>query len=414
MTTAKPVHTSGDNLSVCMVTYSFYESDGRVLRYAEALAARGDRVDVFALRREGSPAEDVINGVHVRRVQSRSRNRGGQIAYVFGVLRFLFRVMFAMTEQHLRQPYKLVHVHSVPDFLVFAAWVPKLLGAKIILDVHDLLPELYAGKYSGSQQSFKFKCLARVERLSARFADHVIAACDLWQQRLESRSARSGSCTALVNVPNPAIFKREGRTRSDGKFIMLYPGTLNWHQGLDLAIRAFAMIKDEIPNAEFHIYGEGQCHSLLVQLIEDLNLQERVFLRGFLPIRSVVRVMENADLGIVPKRREGFGNEAFSTKIMEFMSTGVPVIVSDTDVDRYYFDDSLVRFFRSGDERDLAQSILALYRDEQLRQKLSRNALRFVELNNWDVMKVRYFAIVDLLVGAPQEKVVTAHSISAD
>lgn len=400
-------------MSVCMLTYSFYESDGRVIRYAEALAARGDRVDVLALRREGASREETLNGVNVLRMQRRRRNRNGQLYYAFGVMLFFVRAMLLLSGRHLRHRYQLIHVHSVPDFLVFAAWLPKLMGAKIVLDIHDLLPELYAGKYESKVGSLKFKCLLAVERVSARFADHVIAANDLWQQRLATRSVNSDKCTALVNVPNPEIFRREGRSRSDGKFVMIYPGTLNWHQGLDIAVRAFALITDEIPEAEFHIYGEGHCHGVLAALIEALMLTDKVLLKGFLPIRSVARAIENADLGIVPKRNEGFGNEAFSTKIMEFMSLGVPVIVTDTAVDRYYFSDSLVKFFRSGSEGDLAEAVVTLYRDEGLRRTLVKNALEFVASNNWDVMKTRYFALVDSLAGQPRGSESIAQSVSS-
>ena len=61
--------------------------------------------------------------------------------------------MFLLMRRHVKARYQLIHVHSVPDFLVFAAWFPKLTGAKIILDIHDLLPELYAGKYGTDHNS---------------------------------------------------------------------------------------------------------------------------------------------------------------------------------------------------------------------------------------------------------------------
>ena len=64
--------------------------------------------------------------------------------------------------------------------------------------------------------------------------------------------------------------------------------------------------------------------------------------------------MAEADLGIVPKRNDSFGDEAFSTKILEFMASGVPVVVSSTRVDRHYFNDKVVRFFPSGDIGRLA------------------------------------------------------------
>ena len=203
----------------------------------------------------------------------------------------------------------------------------------------------------------------------------------------------------MVNVPDQTIFSPEGRTRSDDKVVILYPGTLNWHQGLDIAIRAFALIKDEAPEACFHIYGEGPCHAQLVQLIEKLGLRNRVFLKTFMSARKIAAIMEEADVGIVPKRKDGFGNEAFSTKIMEFMAMRVPVIVADTQVDQYYFDASVVKFFRGGDEQDLARSMLLLIKNPEVRTTLANEAFKLVEWNNWDTMKKDYLALVDSLVG---------------
>jgi glycosyltransferase involved in cell wall biosynthesis len=84
---------------------------------------------------------------------------------------------------------------------------------------------------------------------------------------------------------------------------------------------------------------------------------------------------------------------------MEFMALGVPVIVSDTRVDRYYFNDSVVKFFRAGDERDLARSMLLLIKQPELRKRLVRNASDFIEGNNWDAKKTEYLALVDSLIG---------------
>jgi len=386
-----------------MMTYSFYEGDTRVMRYAEALAARGDRVDVIALRRENQSTNELLNGVNVYRIQRRSPNHGARGSYIAGILMFFFRAMFLLMRRHVKARYQLIHVHSVPDFLVFATWFSKLTGTKIILDIHDLMPEFYASKYCSKHGSLAFKLLLLAERASASFSDYVIAANDLWRERLVSRSVKSDKCSAMVNVPDRAIFSRRGRVRTDQNFVVLYPGTLNWHQGLDIAIRAFALIKDEVPQAQFHIHGEGSCQSSLVQLTKELGLQDRVFMKSFVSTREIANIIEEADLGIVPKRKDGFGNEAFSTKIMEFMAMGVPVIVSDTRVDRYYFDDSVVKFFRGGDEQDLAQSMLLLIQKPELRSSLAVEASRFVEHNNWDNMKKHYLALADSLVGACPE-----------
>jgi glycosyltransferase involved in cell wall biosynthesis len=386
-----------------MLTFSFYEGDTRVMRYAEALAERGDDVEVIALGQEPQTTTDDTAGVHIFRIQERKVNTGGKLAYAVRVLLFFFRAMFLISRQHLKRPYQLIHVHSVPDFLVFACWLPKLCGAKIILDIHDLLPEFYASKYHVKLNSLAFRVLTGVERASGVFADHVVAANDLWHERLITRSVPSEKCSTLVNVPDRRLFTRQGRTRSDKRFIILYPGTLNWHQGVDIAIRAFDLIKGELPAAEFHIYGEGPCQESLVRLILQLSLQERVFMHGFVATREIARVMENADLAVVPKRKDGFGDEAFSTKTMEFMALGVPVIVSDTKVDRHYFTETVVNFFQSGDEHDLASKILSLARNPKERSQLIARALTFVERNDWGAKKSEYLQLADRLVYGPQK-----------
>jgi glycosyltransferase involved in cell wall biosynthesis len=385
-------------MHVCMLAYTFYDSDNRVRRYAETLARRGDKVDVIALRSSSNAKMEIINNVRVFRIQKRVVNETGPLSYLTRLLRFFFRSMFFLAAQELREHYDLIHVHSVPDFEVFAACFPKLRGAKLILDIHDLVPEFYASKFKTAANSRVKRLLILTERLSAGFADHVIAANDLWCKKLSARSVKDGKCTTILNYPDRAIFSRCGRPRRDQKFIMLYPGTLSYHQGLDIAIRALARIKDQVPDAELHIYGSGDQLNYLSSLTSGLGLEGRVRFRKVVPLTEMARIMENADLGIVPKRTDGFGNEAFSTKILEFMALGVPVIVSDSAIDRYYFNDSVVKFFRGNDDRDLAQSMLDLIQDPERRERQVKHANEFIKKFDWDVWKHEYLELVDTSV----------------
>lgn len=386
-------------MRVCMLAYSFYESDTRVMQYATALAERGDTVDILALRREGSRAFEVINGVNVHRIQLREINEQGRLDYLVRILKFLFVSTYILTKRHLTKPYQVIHVHSVPDFLVFAAVIPKLLGARLLLDIHDILPEFYASKFGAATGSLLFKVLVLVERLSIAFSDHVIIANHLWQTRLVSRSVRAGKCTAITNYPDPRIFYARPQHSSEGKFIIMYPGSLNRHQGLDIAVRAFSLVATEMPGAEFHIYGEGPDKPALMRLAAELGLIDRVLFHNYLSTEEIAKVMSSADLAVVPKRASSsFGNEAASTKIMEFMSVGVPVIVSRTQIDTFYHDDSMVKFFESENEEDLANSMFLLWRSPELRKNLVMGANRYIERNRWEIKKQAYLSLLDHLV----------------
>ncbi len=130
------------------------------------------------------------------------------------LLKFWFSASLLLTRRHLRRRYDLIHVHNMPDFLVFAAWLPKLTGAKIILDIHDIMPEFYASKFKKGENAFGIKVLKRIERASARFADHVIISNHLWLKPFVSRSAPERKCSVFINHVNQTIFYRRPRARN--------------------------------------------------------------------------------------------------------------------------------------------------------------------------------------------------------
>jgi glycosyltransferase involved in cell wall biosynthesis len=288
----------------------------------------------------------------------------------------------------------------MPDFLAFGAWYPKLWGAKLILDIHDLTPELFVSKFGVKPTSFYVRMLKAVERMSACFADHVIVSNHLWLETLLARSVSEEKCSVFINNVDSAIFYPRKRNRADGKFVILFHGSFQRHQGLHIAIDAFAEVKKQMPQAELHFYGGGDKSITLEleELSQRLGLNESIRFHASVPLHTIPQIIADADLGVVPKRADSFGNEAYSTKIMEFMSQGVPVVVSRTKVDTFYFNEETVRFFASGDTRALATAILDVAKDEKLRSRLIAHGFEYAERNGWDGKKEEYFDLVDSLV----------------
>lgn len=388
--------------SVCMLAYTNYESDNRVRRYAEALVKRGDRVDVIALSGpEHRQVKEELCGVTVYRLWYRDNNESSKWTYAWRLVAFMLASSRFLVHLHSENEYDLIHIHNMPDFLAFAAWYPKTLGAKLILDIHDLTPELFSSKFGIKSSSFYVKLLRVAEKWSIRFVDHVIVSNHIWGDTVVSRSALKQNCSVLVNHVDPAIFYRRSKARTDGKFVILFHGTFQWHQGLDIAIEAFALVQPILPNAEFHLYGGGAKNitAELMELSQRLGLSESVKFCGTTSLDRIADVIANADLGVVPKRADSFGNEAYSTKIMEFMSQGVPVVVSRTKVDTFYFNERTVLFFPSGDRKALANAILEIANNEILRNDLIAQGFEYVERNGWDGKRQEYFDLVDKLIG---------------
>lgn len=390
-------------LRVAMVTHSVYQGDTRVIQYAEALTVAGHHVDVLALRADSKlAATDTVGCVLVHRLQDRFHNQEkGALPIMRSTALFLLKCAWYLAREHRRRPYDLIHVHNVPDTLVWAALYPRLLGACVILDIHDLLPEFFCARFGYREDTLFFQFLVRMERLSAACADHIIISNDLWRSRYERRTRTTGRCSVLINHVNLKIFNPELRTARDpgDAPILIFPGGLQEHQGLDVAIRAMPRIREQFQSARLHIYGDGPMRRAWEELTRSLGLGDAVRFHPPVSVQEIAAIMAQADVGVVPKRADSFGNEAYSTKIMEFMALGVPVVVSETRIDRYYFDDSLVRFFPSGDPEALARAVLDVLENPEPTRARVQRAQAYAMAQSWQVKKGEYLEIVHRLCG---------------
>ena len=399
-------------MRVCMVAYSFYDNDNRVRRYAEALVRRGFEVDALVVGVPGRAREEVIEGVRVFRLQTRVRNEGGPLSYLIKLLLFFFLSAWFLTVQQFREPYALIHVHNLPDFEVFATVIPRLMGTPVILDMHEITPEFYASKFGIGERSLIFRLLVLVERLSIAYVDYVIVVNHMVERAvLSRRSVEPEKCMVVLNYPDRRIFHGRAPAReAGGKFTLCYPGTLNRHQGVDIALEAVALAREEAPGVRFLIIGDGAERENLRRQIGERKLEDVVTMRETVSLEGVAKAMETVDAGVVPKRGEGFGSIAFSTKILEFMAMGVPVIASRTAIDEFYFNDSLIEFFEPGNAEDLARKIVHLSQSPERSAELREAEGEFICLNSWDVKQEGYFALIDRLVGrqSPMEEVSSA------
>jgi glycosyltransferase involved in cell wall biosynthesis len=388
-------------MRICFVAYKFYESTPRFMQFASICAGRGWLVDVLCLRRPGQLCREVVDGVNIFRIQERICDERAQLSYLLRIFCFCLRSFGLLSLKQLSKGYDLVTFFTVPDFLVFAAFLPRILGVPVVIDYYDLVPEFYESKFhrTRNRHSIAFFVLLWLERLSIAFSRHIIVANHVWMKRLISRSCRPEKCTAIPYCSNPKIYFPRSRSRTDGSFIIIYPGTLNWHQGVDIAIRAFAKLLKQWPDAELRIYGEGPEKPRLIDLVIDLGISERVAFGSMIPAWDIAAIIASSDLLVVPKRASSlFGNEASSTKILDCMQLGIPVLAARTMVESFYFDSSMVRFFASEDEDDLVENLLVLIRDPELREQLTRNAKIYSQEHSWDKMSYGYLSLIESLV----------------
>ena len=382
---------------ICMVAYTAYTKDTRVRREAEALVDRGDVVDVICLREKGEEIRR-FNGVSLFQVRT-GRYRGSSATkYLAKYFQFFVAASLRLAFLHLKKPYEIIQVHTMPDFMVFTAIIPKLLGAKVILDVHDLMPELYQSKYGLYKSHWLIRFITWMERRSVGFAHRAIAVHKPHLDALLGHGNPAGKFIVLLNLPDPKIFSnRTGAgSASDNSFRLIYHGTLAKRHGLRVALRALPHVKKEIKDLNFQIVGVGDDLPYLIDLVGELDLTDCVSISdGWLPKEELVPVILNADMGIVPTLNDDFTKYMLPTKLLEYVALGIPVICSRTQTVEAYFDDSMIQYVEPADANDLAERILDLYRNPGKRGMLTANAERFNRDYSWEVHKQRYYRLID-------------------
>jgi glycosyltransferase involved in cell wall biosynthesis len=381
-----------------MVVHAYYPlAETRVQRQAEALVAAGYAVDVLCLRGRGERPHAEHHGVRIHRLGVRLR-RGGLARQFLGYVHFFVRATARLARLHARAPYGSVQVHNLPDFLVFCAVVPKLGRVPVILDLHDLMPEFWAGRFGGRRRALA-RLVAWQERAACRFADHVLTVSEGWRGALVARGVPAARCTVVMNVADERIFRpRPPRAPRRDAFRLVYHGTVVHRYGLDLALRAVAAVRDDVPGIHLTVLGTGDHLPELARMRRALGLERQVALCDRLvAAEELPAILGRADAGVVPYRDDVFTGALVPTKLMEYAALGLPCIAARTSAIEQYFAGTMVEFFTPGDAGDLAERIRRLAVDRGRLRELAAAGEHFTRVHNWSAERARYVALLERL-----------------
>lgn len=382
----------------CMIVHAHYPiGETRVERQALALIEAGVGVDVVCLRGQGEPNHETIDGVDVWRLPVERHRGSGMVVQLVEYLAFFFAAFGFFTFRHLRRRYKSVQIHNLPDFLVFSGSAAKFTGTPIILDLHDLMPEFMASRIGADLAHPLVRFLAWQERISCRFADVVVTVTDEWADTLRARSVQDGRVAVVMNIADARLFHRqsEARIREDGRFELIYHGTLTHRYGIDTLIDAVAIVREDIPDIHLLLHGQGEARDDLMAKVERMGLRGTIdFSEGMVEVEELPAMIRGADVGVVPYRADIFTDGILPTKLLEYVAMGIPVVASDTSGMRRYFGPDAVEYFRSGDAESLAKGIRTLHDDAARRAQMIESSDSFNHDYSW---KSEAAAYVDLV-----------------
>jgi glycosyltransferase involved in cell wall biosynthesis len=380
---------------VAMLAHTCYLTDPRVRREAETLADVGVEVHVISLAeewrgvREGP--ESVLNGVYIHRLNIDKR-RGNFLRYLYEYSMVGILGGLKLAQLHLRRRLDVVHVHNMPDLLVLAGLFPRLSGSKLVLDVHDPMPELYMSWNDGAR-SLKVRLLRFQEKISCWIADWVISVNETMRENLRAKGVADENIFIVHNFPDQNHFRvcdtPESWPRDPEQLVLLYCGTITEHYDLCLAVKAIARLKGEIP-IRLKLMGKGSRLAEVLNLASALGVRDSIELVGTVPIENVAEEMRKADVGISCHRAGIFGDLYFSTKIVEYLTQGLAVLSPRTyTINRYLSDDCLF-YFKPGDDAALADAIQFVWNNPNEVLKRLREARKALSRLTWQTEKARF------------------------
>ena len=367
-----------------MIAYTKYASDGRVRFEAEALAGWGHEV-FFLVPKDGSrPRTHILRGVTVKELNVRKYSGKSNFHYLLSYLIFLGLAFVATTRLLLQRGINVVHVHNMPDFLVFAGLLPRLFGRALILDIHDSVPETYAAKF-GIASGLVFDFLRLEEMVCCSLATRIICVNHVQQEALIKRAIPSDKITTILSMPRFSSQKGTAdQHKPDQIFRMVFHGTISKRLGVDLIIEAVPKLVREIPGFELHIYGDGDDAREIVHLSRSLDVSNYLHFHGGVPWDRLPEELKTMDVGIVANRRNVATELMLPSKLIDYVTLDIPAIVPRLKAIQYYFSEDMVSYFDPENVDSMVEAIVGLYKDKARREGQPEAARQFVEKYGWD------------------------------
>lgn len=424
---------------VCLIAHArFPIGEPRAERAARAAVGDGYRVEVIALRGEGERAHEQLNGITVWRLPIRHR-RGAPLPVMaleycsFTVLAGLWALALTL---RARGRIAVVEVHSPPEFLILAGLLPKLLGARLLLDVRDLSSHLWEARFGAAgKDAIAIGVLRRLERAACALADAVLTVHGPYRAQLTARGAEERRIAIVMNAPEEALIAgvkrsvapvpasvpasvpvpfgrgtRNGRGNGNGdgneEFTVAYHGTITRWYGVDLLVQAIGLLRAQRRHVRALILGEGDQLETVRELAAELGVDDSIsFSNRYLPIEQALGAVAGADCGIISNRPSEINRFILPNKLFEYVALGIPVVSARLETVAAHFDDDDLTFCRPGDPASLAGAIGWVMDERVAAMRKSVRAQARAERYRWDRSRIAYLDVLhELQAGRAGER----------
>jgi glycosyltransferase involved in cell wall biosynthesis len=377
---------------VLIVSEHPYPAHATLRRNVVQLLDVGISVDLLCLAGLTPPDSRDLNraGLIVRRLHMEHR-RSGALRYLGEYFAFFLWSLPRVLLLSVRHRYTAVLVDNLPDFLVFVAWIARWRGARVVLEMLELTPELTSARLRLDRGHPMLGVTRWIERIATRWADHVIVVSKQCMDIVVQRGLDAGRISIVPNTPALAVMGGGQEIAGRAPFLVTHCSLVERY-GVQVAIRALALMSREWPDLTLRVLGEGEYRAALVELTHQLGLDDRVIFRGFVPWSAAMAEIQQAAVGIVAIVADGYGELLLPTKLLEYADREVPVVCANLPTIAYHFPADSLGYFDPGDASGLAAQADRLLRDPKEARRQAERAKLAMRTLSWDTLAPRYMA----------------------
>ncbi len=362
-------------------------------------------LEVICLKEtDQQPAHEIFNGVEITRIPLK-RRRGGKLSYVLQYGSFILLAGAILAARTFKRRYDLVHVHNMPDILVFSALIPKLFGAKVILDLHDPMPELMMTIFGLREESYSVRLLKEPRKHGASdLPTPCLTTNEAFRKLFLSRGCPPQKISVVMNSPDEEIFRfYESSSQTSAAprhckaichYVSRFAGRKAW-LGFG-GRRQSKKAREKIPGAgtedlwsdhAFSGASDGFGSEIRASLRRSDTWVQEV-------LKQIPAAIRECDVGIIPNRRSAFTELNMPTRIFEYLSQGKPVIAPHTRGILDYFGPTELILFDLGNAEDLAAKMEYAFDHPEEMVVMVELGQKVYEAHKWSGEQARFASLV--------------------
>lgn len=276
--------------------------------------------------------------------------------------------------------YDCIHTHE--EAVIVGALLRKFFGYPHVYDMHSSLPEQMSN-FGISRSKLLFKFGEFMERWVLKHSSRTIVICPYLGERVENLH-RNQPYLVIENVPvtnsgrvveQHEIDQLKQEIAPKGEIVILYTGTMEAYQGIDLLIESAKHVAKQNERVRYVLVGGNpQQIQQMKELATLLGIGKITYFLGQRPVEEMPVFMQFADILVSP-RKDGKNTPL---KIYSYLKSGKPIVATRILTHTQVLNDDVAMLTENNSEA-FAEGTLKLIKDRGLRQRLAANALRLSE-----------------------------------